>query len=75
MIKKKYFWKEISGDGLIKNPKAFGPYYSTESLNCFCGFDNEKDAEDKLIKINKIYPHEIPSSLILVAEYSVIDDT
>jgi len=74
MIKKKYYWKELTSDGLLKEPKEFGPYYSTESLNGWGGYDSEEAAIEKLIEINKRYEHSVPSSLTLITEYSVVDD-
>ena len=32
-LKKLYYWKILSTDGLLKEPPAFGPYYDKEYLN------------------------------------------
>jgi len=74
MIKKTYYWKEITGDGLVKDPREFGPYYSTDSLNGYDGHDSEDEAIARLIEIEKSYKYQVPSSLTLVTEYRVVDD-
>jgi hypothetical protein len=74
MIKKTYHWKEITEDGLVKEPKEFGPYYSTESLNGWGGHESIEDAYEKLEQINKSYPYSLPE-LTLVTTYSVDSDT
>jgi len=74
MIKKKYYWKELTSDGLLKEPKEFGAYYNTESLNSWGGHDSEEAAIEKLIEINKRHEYEVPSSLTLITAYSVADD-
>lgn len=74
MIKKTYHWKEITEDGLLKEPKEFGPYYSTESLNGWGGHKTEAEAYEKLEYMYKAYRHKVPSSLTLVTEYQVCDD-
>ena len=74
MIKKKYYWKEITGDGLVKKPREFGSHYSTESLNGYGGHDSEDEAIARLIEIEKSYKYQVPSSLTLVTEYRVVDD-
>ena len=71
MIEKKYYWKELTSDGLLKEPREFGPYYSTESLNGWGGHDSEDAAIAKLVEISKRYEYSVPSNLILVVEYRV----
>lgn len=74
MIKKTYYWKEITSDGLVKEPREFGPYYSRESLNGYSGHDSEDEAIARLIEIKKSYKYQMPSNLILITEYDVTDD-
>ena len=74
MIKKKYYWKELTSDGLLKEPKEFGLHYDTESLNDWVGHHSEETAIERLIEITKRYEYGIPSSLTLIIEYSVGDD-
>lgn len=63
---KRFYWKELSEDGLLKEPKGCGPYYS---LNNYNGFDTEEEAVRHFKKIRKIYKYEAPYSLILIIEY------
>ena len=73
MIEKTYYWKEITDDGLLKEPKDLGPHYSTDSLNGYGGFDSEDEAIERLISMKKMYKYDIPSSLTLITEYRVTD--
>jgi len=72
MIKKTYHWKEITDDGLVKEPPKFGPHYSTESLNGWGGHDSEAEAFKQLEHINKAHQFGVPSSLTLITEYQVV---
>lgn len=74
MLIKKYFWKELTNDGLLKEPKLFGPYHSEESLNNFDGHDTEAEAFEKLFLINRYYPYEQLSNLTLIAVYDMDDE-
>lgn len=74
MIKKTYHWKEITDDGLVKEPAEFGPYYDTESLNGWYGHDTEEEAIKELERINECYEHFLPCNLTLVTEYQVVPE-
>ncbi|MDD5149786.1 MAG: hypothetical protein PHC28_04810 [Flavobacterium sp.] len=57
MIKKKYVWKELSSDGLLKNPPAHGPYYNRDDRLQDMSFDTEEEAISLLedyIKVNDL---------------------
>lgn len=41
-LEKRFYWKELSGDGLLKEPPRRGPYYNDISLNE--GFSSEEKA-------------------------------
>ncbi len=70
IMEKKFVWKEITSDGLMKEPKECGPGYSTESINGWGGFDNEEDALAKLEQMKKNYKWEVSGDFVLVAIYS-----
>lgn len=68
MIKKRYYWKEISSDGLLKEPVEFNGWGGGDSLNDYGhGFETEADAFAKLESIGANYSHY--RSYTLVAEY------
>lgn len=69
MLKLTYYWKEISDDGLLKEPKEQGPYYSTERLNGWGGFETKEAAIEKLESWHKYYKYGV-SNMILVEVYS-----
>jgi len=72
MIVKKYAWKELSNDGLLKDVEDEGSYYSRESLNPYSGsFDTEKKAIDALELWVESYKFSIGSNLTLVTFYEV----
>jgi hypothetical protein len=47
MLKKTYEWKELSSDGLLKEPEPCGPHYSQSTVNPYSGgYDTKKEAEE-----------------------------
>lgn len=75
MIQKTYRWKEITEDGLVKNPKDLGPSYSSDNLNAYGNDYESKDkAYNQLEKMTKMYPYEIPSNLTLITFYEYIEE-
>lgn len=70
MINSKLYWKELTSDGLLKEPKDLGPYYSTDSINQYDGFDTEDEAIKRLNKMVEIHKWDIPPKLILIRVYS-----
>jgi len=76
MIVKKYAWKKLSCDGLLKDVEDEGPYYSRESLNPYGGsFDSEKEAIDALELWVESYKFSIGGNLTLVTFYETSDDS
>ena len=43
-VKKRYYWKVISEDGLLKPPNKYKNHYDESKLNPYDGFDNEEQA-------------------------------
>jgi hypothetical protein len=71
---KKYAWKELSSDGLLKDVEDKGPYYSRESLNPYGGsFDSEKEAFGALESWVGAHKFSIGSNLTLITFYEVSD--
>lgn len=66
---KRYEWKVLTSDGLLKEPEDLGPHYSTESVNFYGGFESEDEAEKYLAKKVKRHKYDVPSELILIATY------
>ena len=74
MVKKRYFWKVLSQDGLLKEPREVGPNSSSrESLNDCNGFDSEDEAVRHLEAMAEKYKgitfYGVPGSLVLITEY------
>ena len=63
----KYRWKELSDDGLLKEPKKQGPHYMKDDLNEWGGFDTEQKALNRLEEYKKEY--NIYGEYILVKIY------
>jgi hypothetical protein len=64
-LTKKYYWRDLTSDGLLREPDETGPYYSRESLNnCGCGFDTEEQAFAALSRWRGY------GSFVLITEYS-----
>ena len=66
---KKYKWMELLEGGLLKEPEDQGPYYSTESLNEWDGFDTEEKAVDAWITFKELHGSSVPRELILISIY------
>lgn len=75
MAKKKYYWKELSQDGLLKEPAEVGRklFTSCESLNDCNGFGSEDEAVKYLEEMVKKHGlgsfGGVPGSLVLITEY------
>lgn len=74
MVKKTYFWKEVSSDGLLQEPEELGPHYAREPLNGRCGYDSEEEAIARLVELNRLYEGEVPWGLTLLTIYSVVKE-
>ena len=73
MIQKTYRWKEISEDGLLKDPRDLGLSYSSDNLNAYGNsFDSKEEAYKKLEEMTRMYEYEIPSDLTLITLYKYI---
>lgn len=69
-MKKKYLWKEITDDGLVKEPESLGPYYSQDSWNGFySGYDTVEEAEAKYKYMENTYSYQVPHNMVLVTVY------
>ena len=47
-IQKRFDWRVITEDGLLKEPRKTGPYYDEKSLNTYSGFETEEEAVQAL---------------------------
>lgn len=69
-IRVKYYWKELTSDGLLKEPREVGPYYSQESLNAAgWGFDTEEEAVERLTYVKSIHQWDFSGDYVLVKVY------
>ena len=64
----KYYWKEISDDGLVKNPEPVGPYYSPTTLNEY-GYNSKEDALKDFERYCNTKRYFYSTSLFLFEEY------
>lgn len=70
-----YYWKEITEDGLVKEPKKCGRYYNEDYVNNYgSGYESKEDAIKDLITFRKKHGWSAPGSLFLVEEYTIIED-
>lgn len=69
-MEKKLVWKELTDDGLLKEPKECGPTYDIESLKDGSGFDSEEEAIIKLEQMKKDYNWNVSGNYVLVTIYS-----
>lgn len=47
-LEKRFYWKDLSTDGLLKEPSPTGPHYDEVELNNYCGFKTEDEALEAL---------------------------
>jgi hypothetical protein len=62
-------WKTLSSDGLLKEPKNIGPYYSETSINQYDGFNTRDEAIDYLNKLAESDPWALNDSFVLIEEH------
>lgn len=48
-----YYWKELTRDGLLKEPDTFGAYYEEESLNGYSGFSSKELAYASFLSMHE----------------------
>lgn len=71
-IRAKYYWKELTSDGLLKEPGEAGPYYERVSLNGSGwepGFETEETAIAHLVKMKSEYEYQFTADYVLVKVY------
>lgn len=71
-LQKRYYWKELSSDGVLKEPEEIGPYYGRVSLNGWSWFETEMEAEEYLLSLD-VSVYTIPD-VVLVCEVSVVEE-
>lgn len=70
-MEKSFYWKDLTGDGLMKEPPPFGPHYDESKLNNWGqGYASEAEAITDYEYMKKIHGFSVPSSLVLISEYS-----
>ena len=68
-----YKWKELTSDGLLREPEQVGPHYDRESVNGYSGsFDTKEEALEHWKYLKKSDSWGVPSSLVLIEEYNLI---
>ena len=68
---RKYKWMELLEGGLLKEPDDQGPYYATEGLNDWNGFDTEAKAIEAWITFRELHGVSVPRELILSSVYKL----
>ena len=67
----KYYWKELSKDGLLKDPDPVGSYYSRERLGVY-GFNSREEAVAEYEEFFRIHgPCEVDKELVLIEVYEI----
>ena len=62
-------WKELTSDGLLKEPKPIGPYYDETNVNGYDGFETRDEAIEHLKQIAESDPWAINDSFVLIEEH------
>lgn len=73
-LKHKYIWKELTSDGLLKDPEDCGAYYERKSINGWSGgYDSEEEAYQAFIEFKTKHEFGTPSYLVLIKESHAYD--
>jgi hypothetical protein len=64
-----YYWKELTEDGLLKEPADIGPYYNEDSFNGWYGFVTKEEALKRLDEIFKEHSDCVCGKYVLVKTY------
>jgi hypothetical protein len=71
-MKYRYFWKELTKEGLLKEPTVNLPEIPSQLLNNGKGgFRTEQEAEEHFAEVRKLYGWWCPRDLVLIKVYSV----
>ncbi len=71
--KRSYKWKELTSDGLLREPEKVEAHYDPESVNGYDGsFDTKEEALEQWKYLKKSDSWGVPSSLVLIEEYNLI---
>lgn len=69
-MKIKYQWKQISGDGLLKDVEYRSGYYNRSLNDWGDGYDTEQEAVEALVDAaSASCPFDIPHELTLIKIY------
>jgi hypothetical protein len=71
---KKYRWMELLEGGGLREPEDQGPYYGTESLNDYHGFETEEKAIEAWITFKDLHGLSVPRELVLISFYKLEED-
>ena len=66
-LERVFCWKVLSEDGLLKDHRPLGPYYSETSFND--EFKTEEDAVEAFVKWKKLYEYGIAREMVLLTIY------
>jgi hypothetical protein len=68
IFKSRFYWKELSEDGLLKEPRKSGPYYDEYEMNNYRGFDSREEAF-KTWATNIKKGHFLRDRFVLIEEF------
>jgi hypothetical protein len=74
-LKVEYQWRELTDDGLLKPPKAQGPYYDGVTLNGLWStgtYESKEEAYEALINYSE--GKRLCDGLVLVEIYNIDED-
>lgn len=80
-LEHKYVWKELTSDGLLKDPEDCGAHYERVNINddyssgdyTGRGFASEEIAYARLLYFKKKHEYSCPSSLVLIKEANIYE--
>jgi hypothetical protein len=72
-MKKRYEWRVLTDDGLLKKPALLGPYYEQFNVNGYDGFESEDLAIAAYDRFKASHGYSVELEMVLVCFYSPED--
>lgn len=66
---KKYLWKELTKDGLLKEPEVKTPHNFTVNLNNLGGYRSEEESVKAMSEFQKAFSNYLCAEYVLVTVY------
>lgn len=71
----RYFWKDVTEDGLLKEPRVrTHSAFTSSEVNTYYGFSTEAEACAAFDQWNRDHKYDAPAELVLIRVYRANED-